>query len=122
MSNQAAVPPIFDPAAIEKLRKISGDEASLFISEVAQLFLEETRKSLAEVQQATDLGQRDRAARIAHSLKSSAATLGLMRLSAACETLEAAGRAESGPDRTAEVARALREEFEHTVPILRSLG
>lgn len=122
MSIQASAAPVFDPGAIEKLRKVGGDEASIFIAEVAQLFLEETRKSLAELQRAADEGQRERAARIAHSLKSSAATLGLMRLSAACESLETTAKAAGDAASTAAAAGVVRDEFEHTVPILRSLG
>ena len=122
MSTQANTPPVFDPSAIEKLRKVGGDEASIFIAEVAQLFLEETRKSLVELQGAAERGDRERAARIGHSLKSSAATLGLMRFSAACENLETTARGEGANDSTAEAAGAVRDEFEHTTPILRNLG
>lgn len=122
MSTKAEVAPVFDPNAIEKLRRVGGDEASIFIAEVAQLFLEETRKSLVELLRAAEGGDRERAGRIAHSLKSSAATLGMMRLSAACESLEAAAKAEGAHDSTVEAAAAVRDEFDHTVPILRSLG
>lgn len=121
MSIQAAPPPVFDPGAIDKLRKVAGDEASIFIAEVAQLFLEETRKSLAELQRAAEAGDRDRAARIAHSLKSSAATLGLMRLSAACEELELESKGATPGENSALVAAVLAR-FEDVVPILKGLS
>jgi HPt (histidine-containing phosphotransfer) domain-containing protein len=121
MSIQAAIPPLFDPGAIEQLRKVAGDEASIFIAEVAQLFLQETRKSLVELQRAAAAGDRDGAARIAHSLKSSAATLGLMRLSEACQQLETDAKGATSSDDSALVA-AVFARFEETVPILRGLS
>lgn len=121
MPTETQVPPVFDPSAIEKLRRISGDEASIFIAEVAQLFLEETRKSLVELQRAAEAGDRDRAARIAHSLKSSAATLGLMRLSAACGELEAGAGAAASSEDTSLVAAVLAR-FDDVVPILKGLS
>jgi HPt (histidine-containing phosphotransfer) domain-containing protein len=121
MSIQPAIPPVFDPSAIEKLRKVAGDEASIFIAEVAQLFLEETRKSLAELQRLAETGDRDGAARIAHSLKSSAATLGLMRLSAACQQLETDAKGATTGENSALIAAVLAR-FEDVVPILKGLS
>lgn len=121
MPTETPAPPVFDPGAIEKLRRISGDEASIFIAEVAQLFLEETRKSLVELQRAAEAGDRDRAAQIAHSLKSSAATLGLMRLAAACHDLEIDTRVVTSSNDVALVATVFAR-FEDAVPILKGLA
>ncbi len=121
MSTPPAAPPVFDPGAIEKLRKVAGDEASVFIAEVAQLFLEETQKSLVDLQRAGETGDRNRAARIAHSLKSSAATLGLMRLSAACQELEMDTKGPTAGDDSALIA-AVFARFEEVVPFLKGLS
>lgn len=121
MPTETPVPPVFDPSAIEKLRKISGDEASIFIAEVAQLFLEETRKALVELRRAAESGDRNHAARIAHSLKSSAATLGLMRLAAACQDLEIDTRVVTSNDDIALVSTVFAR-FEDVVPILKGLA
>ena len=41
--------PVFDATAIENLRKVAGDDEKDFILEMAQLFLDESAKSLAEL-------------------------------------------------------------------------
>ncbi len=113
--------PVFDPTAIEKLRTVAGDQGSTFVAEMAELFLEETRKLLPELQAGCDGQDWKAVSRLAHSLKSSAATLGAMRLSAACRILELdTSNGEPKSDAAGLVAEVMRY-FEEAEPVLKNL-
>jgi HPt (histidine-containing phosphotransfer) domain-containing protein len=117
----AAETPLFDPIAIDKLRRIAGDQGTTFVAEMAQLFLEETTRVLAELQSGCERDDWMAVSRIAHSVKSSAATLGLMRLSAACKALELDTRnATSSPETENHVADVM-DQFKQAIPILKRL-
>lgn len=122
MSKPEAETPLFDESAIEKLRKVAGDQGATFVTEMAQLFLDESRKSVAEIRKSCETGDWKQVTRLAHSLKSSAATLGLMRLSAACKALEMDTRGSAHTAETPALARVLFEEFDQAVPILERLS
>ncbi len=118
----AAETPLFDPIAMDKLRKVAGDQGSTFVADMAQLFLDETTRVLAELQAGRERQDWKTVSRLAHSVKSSAATLGLMRLSAACQALELDTRnATSGPETENRVA-VVMEEFKQATPILKRLS
>lgn len=115
-------PPLYDESAIEKLRKVAGDQGATFVTEMAQLFLLETRKSLTELRKACDAGDWKQVTRLAHSLKSSAATLGMMRLSAACKALELDTKGATSSDETLALVAMVFDQFEQAVPILEGLS
>ncbi len=112
---------LFDDSAIEKIRDIAGDQGPAFVSEMAQLFLEETGKSIEDLRAASTRADWKSVARVSHSLKSSAATLGLMRLAAACRALEMEIRNTTGSEETPTLTAAVFDRFEESVPILRRL-
>lgn len=122
MTNESAETPHFDPVAIDKLRAVAGDQGESFVKEMAQLFLDETTKSLAELGKASDQGEWKLVTRAAHSLKSSAATLGLLKLSSACKALELDTKGASASPRTGELVKAVLDEFEAAKPTLKSLS
>jgi len=122
MSDKSAETPLFDPLAIEKLRAVAGDQGAGFVAEMAQLFLDEATKSLDDLKRECDQGDWKRVTRIAHSLKSSSATLGLMRLSAGCKALELDTKDATSSPQTASLAAAVFEEFEQAKPTLKSLS
>lgn len=122
MTTESAETPLFDPGAIEKLRAVAGDEGTSFVAELARLFLDEGAKSLDDLKKAGDQGEWKQVTRIAHSLKSSSATLGLMRLSAACRALEEDTRAGASSARTRALSTALLDEFERARPALEALS
>ena len=121
MADESAAIPHFDPVAIEKLRNVAGDQGAAFVMEMAQLFLDESTRSLEELAKARDQGDWKTVARVAHSLKSSAATLGLMRLSAACTALELDATAATPTPETSRLNAAVFEEFEKAKPTLKGL-
>lgn len=122
MSKSQAETPLFDESAIEKLRKVAGDQGASFVKEMAQLFLDETQRSLAELRRGSEGGDWKLVARLAHSLKSSAATFGLMRLSDACRQLEMDTRGAASSDETAGLIAAVLARFEEVVPVLKRLS
>jgi HPt (histidine-containing phosphotransfer) domain-containing protein len=114
--------PLFDPGAIEKLRKVAGDEADTFVAEMAQLFLTEASRSIEDLRKSCDQGDWKAVARVAHSVKSSAATLGLMRLSNACKALEFETRTATETEATKDLAASVFTQFEEAIPTLTSLS
>lgn len=117
----AAEIPLFDSAAIDQLRAVAGDEDGTFVAEMAQLFLEETAKTLAELREACDQKDWKRVSRLSHGMKSAGATFGLMRFTNACQVLEldTQGLA-SGPETAGRVASVV-EQFERALPVVRKL-
>lgn len=122
MTSEFAETPHFDPVAIEKLRSVAGDQGGGFVVEMAQLFLDEATRSLDELRKARELGDWRQISRIAHSLKSSSATLGLMRLSAACKALELDTRSGASTQETLALSNALLGEFEKAKPTVKGLS
>jgi HPt (histidine-containing phosphotransfer) domain-containing protein len=122
MTSPSAETPLFDPVAIEKLRAVAGDQGPGFVAEMAQLFLDEAVKSLDELKRDSDRSDWKNVTRIAHSLKSSSATLGLMRLSAACKALELDTKGGAPSPQTTTLSAAVFEEFEEAKPTLKGLS
>ncbi len=114
--------PLFDPAAIETLRKVAGDQASSFVAEMAQLFFDETAKAVRELRSGSDHGNWRAVSRLAHSLKSSSATLGLMRLSRVSKALELDTQNGASSPETEGLVAEVGEEFKQAIPILKSLS
>ena len=112
MTSASGETPLFDPVAIEQLRAVAGDQGAGFVAEMAQLFLEEATKSLDELKRDCERGDWKHVTRIAHSLKSSSATLGLMRLSAACRALELDTKGGGSSPQTTTLSAAVFKEFE----------
>ena len=118
MPSSSINPPLLDPAAVEKLRKVAGDLDPGFVAEMAQLFMLETGKSLIELKAACDRADAPMLMRLAHSLKSSAATLGLMKLARVCLILEMDTKdGETGPA-TQALVTAVCDQFEEARPVL----
>ena len=122
MSAKSTEIPHFDPVAIAKLLNVAGDQGAAFIVEMAQLFLDESRKLLADLARARDEGDWKIVSRTAHSLKSSAATLGLLRLSSACAALEVDSKAGAPQGRTEALRATVFSEFEAGLLLLKGLS
>jgi HPt (histidine-containing phosphotransfer) domain-containing protein len=117
-----AQPPRFDPAAIDRIREMAGAEAGAFVAEMVELFVNEGSRSMRELQGASARADWKVVGRSAHSLKSSAATLGLMRLSAACRNLEADTREGAAGPGINGLIEEVSSEFDAALPILKGLG
>ncbi|WP_394001820.1 ATP-binding protein [Luteimonas sp. WGS1318] len=110
-----ALPPVIDPDVLDDLRALLGDEVDRLID----VFLEDTPRLLATLENAVDGPDYSALREAAHSLKSSSANLGAMSLSAAARRIEAGARERELPrpavavalvtNEFARVRRALRE-------------
>jgi len=76
---------VIDQEVYQALVEIVGED---FVGEMIDAFLEESARFLADMKDALSDRDVDRFRRAAHSLKSNAATLGAMRLSALAKGLE----------------------------------
>lgn len=82
--NEAELPVPFDKQVLEMLHDAIGESMTNIVS----LFLTEVPQQITQMQQALQTGDLETASRLAHSLKSSAANLGAMRLAAMAADLE----------------------------------
>jgi len=106
--------PSFDPSGIEGLAELDRTTPGL-LARVTGRFLEGSPALIATVAAASRESLQD-AERAAHTLKSTSGRLGAPRLAALCAQAEAAAR-EGDPDRTRELAEAMRREFEQLGPV-----
>ena len=81
--------PPLDPATLDGLRDLSGDDPS-FLLEVIQQFLQDGPGHVAAIQQA--VGDADALMKAAHSLKGSCRSMGALPLGELCFALEQKGR------------------------------
>jgi HPt (histidine-containing phosphotransfer) domain-containing protein len=80
-----------DPQAIADLRALNPDDVS-FLRELIQIYLDDSPKQIAEIEQSLAQGDAPRLTRAAHSLKGSSANFGAGQLRALCEKIEYLGR------------------------------
>ena len=92
----AEVPP-WDPAPLDDLLEVMGDAGPELVRNLVVAFLEEAPRLLDAAAEAEAAGRVEEVQRAAHSLKSSSAGLGAMRLAAACRRLEAAAKEQNAP-------------------------
>jgi HPt (histidine-containing phosphotransfer) domain-containing protein len=107
-----------DQAALQALLANVGDAD--FVAELAGNFLAEAPVQVAELRRAAERGDAAELRRIAHTLKSNAATFGASGLTEACRTLEHA--ADGASDRWADLVERVEAELAGVTPALRELG
>ncbi|HLP10253.1 MAG TPA: Hpt domain-containing protein [Opitutaceae bacterium] len=111
--------PAIEPAAIANLRAIGGGDAG-FISEIVQMFREDTPPSLDELASCAARSDAERLAKLAHGLKGSAANFGARHFRVLAERIEAI--AKSGDLAAAPAAVAeLRAEYARVLAALEAL-
>lgn len=85
-------PPIFDPAAIERLKATLGEEASILLPELIGEYLADLPNLVEQASTALDEQRTDDLRRLAHNMKSSSLTFGAMALAEAARLLELAAK------------------------------
>jgi HPt (histidine-containing phosphotransfer) domain-containing protein len=80
---------VLDPAAIDRLVVAFGDDGRQVVAELVATFLAEAPRQLASLRHGIAVGDEREVRRAAHSLKSSAATLGALDLAGVCRVVEA---------------------------------
>jgi len=110
---------VLDPEVISSLRELGGEDDPGLFDELVQLFLEDTPARLQELHGALRDGDPLALERAAHALKSSAANLGALSLSALLREIEHAGRARD-LERAATLVETTTQEFERVESALRA--
>ena len=80
--------PTIDPAAIQSLRALGGDDDDSFLREIIAIFLTDTPARIAELEAGLRDGDTDIFMRAAHSIKGSSSNMGATVLQATAERLE----------------------------------
>jgi HPt (histidine-containing phosphotransfer) domain-containing protein len=112
--------PLVDLEVVDELRESTGDDME-FVRELVATYVEESAGNIAALEAAMAAGDLGAVVRPSHTLKSSSASVGAMRLSELCRGIEIAGRegrAEGLPERVALV----RPTYDDTLAALRAEG
>ncbi len=100
-ADKEAVDTVMDHAILLGLKALDTPEAPGFMKKIVGIFMEDTPVILAKMKEAWGKGDMKTLRRLAHSLKSSSASLGAMFLSELCKKLESqasAGTLEEGEE------------------------
>ena len=118
-----AEPDIIDPAALETILAMTGNDPS-FLAELIDAYMDDTRQLLVTMRQALATGHADELQRAAHALKSNSSNLGAMQLPALCKDLEEVARSGvlDGADTRLAQVEAEYEQVERALLAGRSAG
>ena len=112
--------PVLDQTVLDQLRDdTGGDEA--FIVELVETYIAEGAANVEGMVAAAEAGDAAAIVRPAHTLKSSSASLGAMRLSAICRAIEEAGR-EARSDGLVDDVELARTTWQETLDAFAGLG
>jgi HPt (histidine-containing phosphotransfer) domain-containing protein len=112
--------PVLDLAVVAELRASTGDDAE-FMAELVEAYVSEGAENLEGILAAAAAADPTAIVRPAHSLKSTSASLGAMRLSAICRAIEEAGRESRGETLQAD-AHLARETWDATLQAFTDAG
>jgi two-component system sensor histidine kinase/response regulator len=111
--------PILDETVLRDLGASVNDDRS-FVVELIEAFLADGEQHLAAIETGQANGDVEALVRPAHTLKSSSATVGAMRLSATARELEMAGRSGALDAATSERVARLHADWEASADALRA--
>jgi len=97
-SASAGAPPVLDPAALARLTELDPGGKSRLLERVLQAFQASVARLRPQAELARQQGDRAGLRLVAHTLKSSSASIGAMHLSQLCAQIETSIRLESGDD------------------------
>lgn len=108
-----------DRSVLESLRELQEEGEPDIISELVQLFVEDTPPQLAALREAVDASDAQSVERIAHTLKGSCGNMGAVRMAKLCEELQGVG-ASGNLARVPELLDQLEAEFELVSKLLKA--
>ena len=111
---------VLDQEALQRLRDLDPRGENRLIERVSKAFETSVGRMLPQLDEAIKIGDHAGVAHVAHTLKSSSASIGALKLSHMCAEIEAMIRRQTGEDLNQHVL-AIRPEVERTVSSLRSL-
>jgi TMAO reductase system sensor TorS len=115
--SQGDQPSPFDPEAITRLRASLGEQAGTVLTDLVESYKADVARLTGEAQAALNAGRTAEVLRIAHTLKSTSATFGMLIVSGIARELEE--RARNGSlDGAAELIRRLEVAYLHAKPLL----
>jgi len=105
-----AVPPVvLDAVALGRLRELDPDGRHGVLPRVLTAFEVSLERMLGQLAAELDGGRAEAVGAIAHTLKSSAASVGALRLAQTCEQVERAARSSGGTAQRHDVERLIAE-------------
>jgi HPt (histidine-containing phosphotransfer) domain-containing protein len=113
-------PLIIDPQAIENLRALTPGDHDEFLREIVGIFLEDTPKRIAELEESLAGNDTLRFTRAAHSVKGSSSNLGALALRAVAERLELQSK-QTGLAGVEPIFAELKSEFASAAAELRQI-
>lgn len=120
MTNDVRDAPILDVGVVDELRESTGGDDE-FVRDLIATYIEEGAAMLDGMADAARAADAPAMVRPAHTLKSSSASIGAMRLAAICRELEAAGR-EGRADAFVDLTDLARSTWNETLITLRTAG
>jgi HPt (histidine-containing phosphotransfer) domain-containing protein len=112
--------PVLDQAIMAELRESTGDDEA-FVRELIAAYVAEAPEHLDGMARAAAAADAAAIVRPAHTLKSSSASVGAMRLAAICRSIEEAGR-ESRADGLDDRVRQAHTIWRATLDALQAAG
>jgi HPt (histidine-containing phosphotransfer) domain-containing protein len=110
-------PPVLDEATLADVRASVADDAE-FVADLVRTYLADGPAHLTAIADAVTAGDAAALVRPAHTLKSSSATIGAMRISARARRLEMAARTGAIDDAARSEAGQLDEDWSATTAAL----
>jgi HPt (histidine-containing phosphotransfer) domain-containing protein len=120
VSDAHADAPLLDQAVLDELRASTGDDEE-FVRDLIETYVEDARSSIEALGDAAAAADAAAVVRPAHTLKSTSASVGAMRLSAICRDIEAAGR-DGVVDGLDAAVSLTRETWAETLAAFRAAG
>jgi HPt (histidine-containing phosphotransfer) domain-containing protein len=112
--------PVLDRAVVDELRESIGDDEA-FMADLVATYVSEGDDHLAAMAAAAAVGDAGAIVRPAHTLKSSSAALGAMRLAQIAREIEMAGRSDDASGLAERVAEA-RATWDETLREMAAAG
>jgi two-component system sensor histidine kinase/response regulator len=111
---------VLDPEALRRLRDLDPKGNNQLLDRVARAFETSIGRMLPQLEEAVKLQDQGAIVHVAHTLKSSSASIGALKLSQMCAEIEAMIRRQSGEDLTSRI-RDVPVEAEQVLAALRRL-
>ena len=107
-----------DASVLDGLSELQETGSQNLVQKVVQTYLESSEKLATQLHAAIDSADAEGVARTVHTLKSSSANVGALKLAGLCKTLETAGR-QSDFSKAAELHRQIQQEYEQVIDALK---
>ncbi|MBC7700695.1 response regulator [Aquabacterium sp.] len=111
---------VLDRQALQRLQDLDPKGENKLIERVSKAFENSVGRMLPQLEDAIKVGDHAGIAHVAHTLKSSSASIGALKLSQMCAEIEAMIRRSTGEDLTSRIS-AIRPEVERVTASLRHL-